>query len=175
MVRAASPGAPSCAAPRAGSSVVEHPTFNRVVVGSTPTRPTNLPSRAASAIRLTPPGSIACAPDRRLGMRAPPQSDEVAVHALHQVAQAVQRTVPAAQDSGTPRQAQTFGEFGRVDRPVLPAPEPGLGVLEEAQMVADAARPAIGVRPRARERRLGEAPSAEAPGDSEAAGSGLTE
>jgi hypothetical protein len=46
MVRAASPGAPSCAAPRAGSSVVEHPTFNRVVVGSTPTRPTNSPPSA---------------------------------------------------------------------------------------------------------------------------------
>jgi hypothetical protein len=42
MVRAASLGPWLAFAKRAGSSAVEHSTFNRMVVGSIPTRPTTL-------------------------------------------------------------------------------------------------------------------------------------
>ena len=59
----------------AGSSVVEHPTFNRVVVGSTPTRPTNRvltkPVQAQHDPRsAVPAGAAICRPGRRDFRRA---------------------------------------------------------------------------------------------------------
>src|SRR5581483_12324743 len=54
MVRAAFRERRSAARKRAGSSVVEHSTFNRMVVGSTPTRPTKPPWNPTDSWRRIP-------------------------------------------------------------------------------------------------------------------------